>query len=143
MTVDQVSSELAIRNLVARTADAVTNRDLETFGKMWAADAVWTVGDNQAKGVERIVQFLSGAFERLPAIVQVAQAGFITHLAGDKAGGIWPVLELQSASDGKETMLVGRYEDHYIRIDGEWFFSARSFTPIYRGPLAPGLTEYV
>ena len=34
--------------------------------------------------------------------------------------------------------MLARYDDTYVRVDGEWLFSSRSLGPLYHGP--PDLT---
>jgi hypothetical protein len=133
--------DLAIRNMVAASADAVTARQLDVWRAFWAPDGVWQIGDRVVEGSEDIAHFLSGALERFPRLVQTAFAGRLAEDVDGRVVGVWPVLEIQHAGASDERLLVGQYDDIYTKVQGRWLFARRQFTAIYRGAVEPGLQE--
>jgi hypothetical protein len=129
--------ELAIRNLVARCADAVSRRDVETFESTWAENGTWDLGRVTAHGRAEVVSVLKSAFDRYAWMVQIMASGEVAQNAAG-AQGVWYVIELQQAADDEVRLLVGRYHDTYVRESGTWVLLARKFQVSYRGEMGPG-----
>lgn len=133
------SDDVAIRNLVAGYADAVGARDLEAWRATWSTDGVWQIGETVLEGIDAITRFMAEALGRFPRLVQTAFAGLVVEGADGRPTGVWPVLEIQSASETDERMVIGRYEDVYTKELGRWQFLERRFTALYRGAVEPGM----
>ena len=59
MTIDaqeqrRLLDELAIRNLVARYADAVSNADESAWIETWAADGCWSIAGTTSEGLDAL-----------------------------------------------------------------------------------------
>jgi len=125
--------ELAIRNLVARYADAVSQADERAWIGTWASDGSWTLGGTTSEGHDALLQTwrgLMGLFER---VVQLPQSGLI-ELAGDRASGQWQMVEIGRTKSGSPTVTLGSYRDAYRRTDSGWRFDSRRFDFDYTGP---------
>jgi ketosteroid isomerase-like protein len=132
-----VADELAIRQLVARYADAVTHSNAEAWIDTWALDGCWTIAGNASKGHENLLttwRELMGLFER---VVQLPQDGLL-EIDGDRGTGRWPTVELGRTASGDASLTVGTYHDVYRREASGWKFGERRFDFIYTG--APDLS---
>ncbi len=131
--VDLTAEELAIRTLVARYADAVTDRDTDAFAATWASDGEWNVLGRSARGRDDLVALLQSFLSNLKFVVQQPSGGVIDW-SEDPVRGRWGVTEYAWNRDGGALLVVGRYDDVYRREGGEWRFASRTFEPYYLGP---------
>ena len=53
---------------------------------------------------------------------------------GDSASGHWYLHEYTRDKEGTATTILSRYQDTYIKQDGQWLFKSRDYTFIYNGP---------
>jgi ketosteroid isomerase-like protein len=128
-----VADELAIRSLVARYADAVTQNDGRAWIETWAEDGRWFMGGSASEGHEKLLETwktLMALFER---VIQLPQHGLV-ELAGDRATGRWGVVELGRVKGGSPSFTLGSYHDAYRRVKTSWKFSERRFEFVYTGP---------
>lgn len=133
MTLDAVTSELAIRNLVSDFALASWKADfLGDFSKLWAEDGQWTLSApfaNEANGIDEILDLatkLGGGWE---FFVQFVHSG-VVKVDGDHATGRWVLQEVARSSDNNYNNYA-LYEDVYVEIDGKWYFSERHYQYIW------------
>ena len=129
----RIADELAIRNLVARYADAVAAKDRETWAATWAPDGEWNLMGRAAEGRESIVELWLKLIEGFSLVMQVATNGVI-DVAGDRATGRWTVNEYGWTTAGGGVVTLGLYRDTYARVDGAWLFARRRFDLLYSGP---------
>ena len=133
MSDSRLADELAIRNLVARYADAATRRDAKAWASLWAEDAEWLLLGNAARGRDEIVALLQSFLARLSFVVQIPGSGSVD--VGDGcARGRWTVTEHAKGADGAALRTLGVYEDEYVRVAGEWRFQRRRLHVLYMGP---------
>jgi uncharacterized protein (TIGR02246 family) len=136
-----VGDELAIRNLVARYADAASRRDPDAWISTWSADCTWDLGGGRVThGHDETLSLWRASIAKYPWVVQVPASGLLEEVDG-AARGTWYVLEWNHLTDGSGVMHVGHYRDRYERTDGEWRFATRRFQLIYRGALDPGTVK--
>ncbi len=128
-----VSDELAIRDLVARYSDAVNRGDAEAWAETWAEDGRWVLGGQAHEGREKIVatwRTLMGFFE---FVVQLPSHGII-EIDGDEATGRWTMNEIGRPKDGPGSATIAIYDDRYRRDAGTWRVLERRFQVLYTGP---------
>ncbi len=87
-----VASELEIRGLVARYADAVSRRDEKAFAATFAIDGEWQLLGNVAEGREKAVALWKSLIANFPFVVQLATGGII-EVDGERATGTWYITE--------------------------------------------------
>jgi len=133
MSANDVSDELAIRNLVGRYADAVTRSDREAWAANWADDGVWRLMGFEGKGRDDVVALLEKLVSGFAFVVQHAPTG-VVDVVGDRGTGKWQIVEFGKLKDGMPLLTLGVYDDEYVRERGEWRFASRSFKPVYSGP---------
>ncbi len=120
------NDDLALRNLMATYVDAVIKRDASSWGATWAENAEWNLLGNLVTGRDNIVglwqQIMSG-FEL--AIMQPSISQFV--VLGDTATGYWYLQEFTKDFEGNTATLYSRYNDTYVKIDGQWLYQSRQY----------------
>lgn len=126
--------DLAIRDLVARYADAVCRRDAEAWAATWAEDGVWQLpGAPRVQGRDAIVALWRNAMAGLPFVAQLVHQG-VLDIDGDRATGRWYLTETLKTADGSGRHDIGVYEDRYVRTADGWRFSERHYTILHDAP---------
>jgi ketosteroid isomerase-like protein len=125
--------ELAIRNLVARYADAVTQNDGRAWVETWAEDGRWFMGGGASEGHEKLLETWKTLMALFVRVIQLPQHG-VVELDGDRATGRWAILELGRTQGGDSVFTLGSYDDVYRRVGTSWKFSERHLEFIYTGP---------
>lgn len=116
MTEHHNALEADIRDLVARFAHVVMATDYEVFADLWAADAIWEIGEPlpaRADGRVEIVDMLQRLMGQFGVFAQMTHDGLI-RVNGDKAFALWTVEEMgRSVDQGHSYWNIGVYEDVY------------------------------
>jgi uncharacterized protein (TIGR02246 family) len=128
-----VEDEIAIRDLVARYADAVNRSDGNDWGATWAEDGLWSLMGMESQGRENIVQFWLGAMAGFKFAIHMNGSGAL-NIAGDSATGRWYLTEYTCDLEGNAATILGVYDDQYIKTDGSWLFKERLYQVMYMGP---------
>ena len=129
-----LADELAIRELVTRYADAVTDYDEKAWAETWAEDGRWELLGQSANGRDAVVALWKQLMPMLEGVIQVAHSG-IVDLDGDSASARWTIAEYGRLTDGATSFLLGRYRDRYRRESDGWRFVERRMEPLYMGPI--------
>ncbi len=122
--------EQAIRQLVARYADAVGRRDAKAWGETWTDDGVWELMGQRKEGREQVVKLWSAIMSGFEMVVQIPGSALI-EVDGDRATGRWYMIEYIA---GPAMLNMGHYLDRYQKVRGEWRFAHRRFDVLYSGP---------
>lgn len=133
-----IEDELRIRDLVATYALAVGQRDAKAWGNTWTEDAEWNVLGRAPKGRADIVALWEGLMSQFPLIVHSATDG-VVRVDGDRATGTWAITENGRRASGDAVLVLGRYDDQYVRTPEGWRFRRRDFDCLYQG--APDFTD--
>lgn len=132
---------LALRELLETYADAVTRCDAQAWGDTWAEDAQWSLPDypeiGTTQGRAAIVAMWTEAMKHYPGIQFEAWPGSIV-VEGDRATMRSYTAEVYDWPDGVHRDR-GQYDDICVKIDGRWYFQARTFRNIHRQIGAKGL----
>lgn len=133
MGADQPASEVAaIRRLIDDYCDAVFRRDAADWGACWADDARWSLSGHVVEGRAQIVALWEAAMAGFPFVAFFAQPGMI-EVDGEHGRGRIYTHELLEKPDGTIDRPIGRYDDEYRKIDGQWRFASRSYTLLHKG----------
>ena len=128
-----------IRALVARYLEAVSRFDATMLATTWAADGQWHVGPRTVVGLDAIVELWKQIVGRYESrIVQLMVDSQVQAAAGGATGRFTFLEFARKAGESRDHVEVGRYADTFARENGQWVFSQRRFTLIYRGWTAPG-----
>ena len=145
MTMEQTMNQyLAIQRLAHRYADAVVQRDVLRWSSCWAQEAAWDLGNGRAVvGKDAIVALWSGAMGTMTAVVQNVLNGDVWVGSRDESDpqdetgslhGRWYIVEHYQPASGDRGLLLGHYDDEYVRDGDDWLYSRRRLTVHYAGP---------
>lgn len=128
---------LAIRELIEHYADAVMQRDPESWSEVWAEDAWWSLpefpGLEMFRGRDNIVQGWRDAMGDYPGLIYIATPGAI-NVEADKATARTYTSEIFPGPDGVMLRVRGQYDDELCKLDGRWLFSSRLYKTIRCDP---------
>jgi len=125
----------AIADLKARYVDAADGgwtgepaHDGETIASLFVEDGVWEAGElGQGRGHAGIRAYFAGAVEDFPLVFHHASSARI-DVRGDEASGRWHVM-VPMIDKGVSKLLVGVYDDRFLRTSDGWRFEQLRFTP--------------
>ena len=121
-----IEDRLAIRELVESYNDAVMRFDADAWSENWTEDGVWSLpGLGEVQGRDKIVPLWKQATGSYVVGGFFASAGPIV-VDGDRAHGTWYQQELLT-KDGIQHVIIGEYQDDYVKRDGRWFFAKRVY----------------
>jgi hypothetical protein len=124
-----VEDEVAIRNLAARFTDAVNERDVDAFRKLWTDDAVWEIGpplSARADGVGTIAEMFVRLLEPKTLFIQLTHSGVINFTDNDSATARFTERERgKGLHDYYENLAV--YRDELVRAPNVWRFKSRKY----------------
>ncbi len=134
-----MTDEEAIRQLVARYADAVTRRDADAWSATWTNDGVWDLGNKHAEGRDEIVDLWRASMAVFETVIQLVHQGTI-DVERDDAVGRWYLHE-ESMRAGIRVRYFGAYDDEYRRTADGWRFTRRATRFCWRTDAVPATTE--
>lgn len=132
---DPVATELAVRDLVHRYADAVCRMDVDAVAACFVDDSVWTVtGYGEPRGRAEIADFLRGLLGGWSVIVHALLSGRVAvdDPEPGRATGRWYISEFGLRADGTEVRFAGVYHDVYVRDGDGWRFRSRRYDSMFR-----------
>ena len=132
---DRVADELALRNLVARYADAVTRMDAARCGGCSLPTASGSSPATASRVVTtRSLSSSTGCSANWSGIVHALLSGTVTFDATDpfRATGRWYISEFGQLKSGDEVFFAGVYHDEYTRDGGVWRFARRRYDSLFR-----------
>ena len=112
----------AIKQLKARYShicDDMHNPD--TIASVFAEDGIWeSEAFGKAVGHQAIRKLFQG-FKDMFSFSQHNMMNPIIEVTGDRATGIWYIMGPWTLTkNNKETWMALRYDDDYVKINGEW-----------------------
>lgn len=132
----RVEDELAIQRVLVDYSATQDARDFAGYAALFARDGEWVNGVNTYKGREAIHRMLIDLYGEPPADFvnndsYHISTNFRIDLRGDRATAQSRHLLIMRGPNGEPTpMLGGRYEDEFIREDGEWKILRRVDYPV-------------
>ncbi|MEO9634458.1 MAG: nuclear transport factor 2 family protein [Parasphingorhabdus sp.] len=123
-----IEDRLAIRELHDSYCDAVLRTDPDDWGALWTEDAVWSLMGTEVVGRENIVNLWNGAMSQFDAVSFLGIPGSL-QVTGDTASGRYQTHEVL-VENGEPRIAGGRYDDEFVKIDGQWFYSKRIFNVV-------------
>jgi ketosteroid isomerase-like protein len=121
-----------IHDLIARYADAITQREWRNFGDFYTEDAYWEVLEPfnfSAKGRDEIVKTIFEARSRNEFVTQLPHAVVVDYRGGDSAVARHTLLNIAASPRGTGYTAIGIFSDELRRQGGVWRFQRRSFAP--------------
>ncbi|GAB3102366.1 nuclear transport factor 2 family protein [Aestuariicella hydrocarbonica] len=133
MSKGSVEDRLAIRELIETFAVGVTTIDPDLWGSTWAPEGCWKTPSMPAvvEGKEAVVE----KFKQMMAYINFMSMSAVpspTDLVfdGDKAIGRTYCRELIFPKAGGQKIVIGFFDDEYVKRDGQWLFTSRLYTVI-------------
>lgn len=123
-----IEDRLAIRELHDSYCDAVLRTDPDDWGALWTEDAVWSLMGTEVVGRENIVNLWNGAMSAFDAVSFLGIPGSL-EITGDTATGRYQTHEIL-VENGEPRIAGGRYDDEFVKIDGQWLYSKRIFNVV-------------
>ncbi len=124
-----LEDDLAIRNLVARFADATTIADYEGLKALWQPDGVFTISQpnfNTKTGIDDIIALIKQLRDGRDFFIQFVHSGVIKD-QGNTATARWMMHEVAQGPGEKYYSNYGIFNDKMKKINGDWFFTSRSY----------------
>jgi hypothetical protein len=148
--VQELYDREAIRDLRYRYHEYVNEAQFSAIPDLFTEDGVLDFAHlGKAHGRAEIAKFFgalndkpdAGKADR-PRITWVKQFihNHTIHLIGDHGDG-FAYLEAKPIYNGEAFLVAARYDDEYVRRNGEWKFSKMSLVPYFMVPLKEGWAQ--
>lgn len=132
----RVEDELAIQRVIIAYSATQDARDYAGYAALFARDGEWVNGRNVHKGRDAIHKMLVDLYGEPPAGYVNTDSYHISsnaqiEVAGDRATArSRHLLVLRGPGGSPQPALAGRYEDEFIREDGQWKILRRVDYPV-------------
>ena len=130
----------AIKRLKARyCAYCDDNYDVDRIIELFTEDAVWDGGiRGRSEGREEIRRFFATSTQRISFAVHLVLNPNI-EVDGDTAKGTWFLFQPCTFVAGNQAIWgSARYDEEYVRINGEWKFKNLNLTSFFWTPFDQG-----
>lgn len=130
----------AIRDIVQEYAVRLTSRDFDGYVALFAPDGTWRNGNIVKNGRGEIKAMLQDMFPDTPPDYvnndsYMLVSNIQIELDGDRAKANSRQLSIIRGKNGSPVpVLSGRYEDEFVRLDGEWKILHRNDITIIPSP---------
>lgn len=135
LTAADTEAQIAIRDLTARTSDAVNRRNGADLAALFVLEGRWLVpGLDVSVGRTAIAAQLDHLLSGFDVMVQLLHGGQVD--AGpdeDHATARWYITEQARDTAGTGWDFTGVYDDELVRTEDGWRFESRQFRFLYRG----------
>jgi uncharacterized protein (TIGR02246 family) len=128
-----LEDELALNKLMARYVDAANRRDGAAWSSTWAEDGRWLLMGMEITGRENILGLWQQVLEGFEFALLMPASGHF-DIDGDTATGHWYLQEFTRDLQGEALAALSRYNDSYVKVNGQWLFASREYSFLYRGP---------
>jgi len=128
MNIGPMEDRLAIRELIETFSAGVMRIDAEYWGELWAPDGAWKLPSlpEDCVGKTNIKEMFR---EKLAYVDSISMIAFPADLVvdGDTAEGKAYCRELIFTKEGAQKILIGCFDDQYVRLNGRWLFRRREY----------------
>jgi arabinogalactan endo-1,4-beta-galactosidase len=93
----------------------------------------------KANGRAELAKFFSGVANLLSFVKQFVH-NHVVQVQGDHGTGL-SYLEARTVSKGESYMVAARYDDEYVKQNGQWKFKSMNLTPYFAVPLREGWAQ--
>ena len=128
MNIGSIEDRLAIRELVEAFACAAMRGDANKIGSTWSEDGVWKLPSmpEPAQGRNAIVAAFGKATGYLSFMSMISVPTELV-VEGDTARGKAYCQEIIVTKTNEQKIVVGCYDDTYVKREGRWYFQARTY----------------
>lgn len=113
--------------------------DADALADLFVEDAVWDGGTRGVNnGRDQIRGFFKRAPQRLPFAIHMVLNPII-EVNGDRAKGTWYLFQPCTYAEGNRAVWgSARYDEEYVRVNGEWKFKHLKLTSHFWTPFNEG-----
>ena len=118
------------------------NYDADALADLFTEDAVWDGGiRGKSEGREAIRSFFQKAPQRLPFAIHMVTNPII-EVDGDTGKGTWYLFQPCTFADGDRAVWgAARYDEEYVRVNGQWKFQNLTLTSHFWTPFDEGWVQ--
>jgi ketosteroid isomerase-like protein len=139
--VQDLSDREAIRELRCRYHECINEGKYANIPALFTEDGELDFGYlGQAKGKAELDRFFGQGVSNLLSFVKQFIHNHVIHLQGDTGTG-FSYLEAKSVSKGESYLVAARYDDTYVKQNGQWKFKKMNLTPYFTVPLREGWAQ--
>jgi hypothetical protein len=114
--------------------------DADGLAELFMENAVWEGNElGRAEGRKEILEFFQRAPQRLPFAIHMVLNPII-EVDGDRAKGTWYLFQACTYAGVENQAVWGsaRYDEEYVRVNGEWKFQNLELTSHFWTPFDQG-----
>lgn len=149
--VQELNDREAIRNLRYRYHECINEGKHADIPGLFTEDGELDFGHlGHARGGAELTAFFNRLVGQPPQAGAQAPPGIsfvkqfihnhVLHLQGDRATG-FSYLEAKPVYNGESYLVAARYDDEYIKQNGQWRFKKMQLTPYFMVPLREGWAQ--
>ncbi len=140
LKIQDLEDREAIRNLRFRYHECINSQELAQIPDLFTDDAVLDFDYlGNARGRPELQKFFAKV-EGLLSFVKQFMHNHAVRITGDTGTG-YAYLEAKTISKGEAYFVAARYDDEYVRQNGEWKFKKMSLTPYFTVPFQEGWAQ--
>ena len=126
-----IEDRLEIRELIEAFAAAVMDIDAEKWGATWAEEGSWKLPSMESAVTGRD-KVMAAFKEKMEYVKCMSMISFPAEMVvdGDRATGKAYCRELIYPKTGGQLVVLGYFDDEYIKRDGRWQFLSRVYQVI-------------
>jgi uncharacterized protein (TIGR02246 family) len=135
--VQHIEDTLAIEHVINEYAALLDARDIDGYAALFAKDGIWQTGKSVHQGAAAIKSLLTGIFGTPPpGFVNIEDFHLVSNVEiklvdRDHATAHSRYLYVVRDKDGHpRPALAGRYEDEFVRENGQWKILHRTDYPV-------------
>lgn len=138
--VQTLRDQEALRALRYRYHECINEGKYDEIPGLFTEDGTLDFGYlGKANGRAELVKFFQGVSKLLSFVKQFIH-NHVVQVQGDQGTGL-SYLEARSVSKGESYMVAARYDDEYVRQNGQWKFKSMNLTPYFTVPLREGWAQ--
>jgi len=138
--VQTLGDQEAIRTLRHRYHECINEGKFSDIPTLFTEDGELDFGYlGKARGKAELVTFFAGV-PRLLSFVKQFIHNHVIHVQGERGTGL-SYLEAKSVSKGESYLVAARYDDEYLKQNGQWKFTKMNLTPYFTVPLREGWAQ--
>ena len=129
-----VEDRLAIRELCEEFAAGAMRINADAWGETWAEEGVWGLPsmETPVAGKQNVIEAFRQKLEYVDFMSIISFPAEL-NIEGDKATGKCYCRELSYPKAGGQGVVVGCFDDEYVKRDGRWYFTKRIYEVMGKG----------
>jgi SnoaL-like domain len=126
----RIEARLEIQELLNRYAILIDDHEFEALGRLFGVDASFGSHGRTTTGRDAITAMYVDRGDLYPVSLHVVHGVVLEFDDDDHARGT--VLAFSEQANAEQTVITQfRYQDEYVRIDGQWLFASRRVLTLY------------